>query len=159
MFIKCRHAGISMIELLMFIIIVSVGIVGILTVTRYTTSHSADPLVRKQALAIAESLLEEIELSEFSDPGFGTCNLCANRALFDDVRDYNGYTSTGIFTVDGTAVTGLGSYNILPAVQVTAVNTNELGSVPAGGGWKITVHVTDPTGQVTTLTGYRTAYL
>jgi len=63
---RVRQAGISLIELVMFIVIVSVGVVGILSVMNVTTKSSADPLIRKQALAIAESLLEEIELQPFT---------------------------------------------------------------------------------------------
>ena len=61
-----RQRGISLIELIMFIVIVSVGIAGILSVMNVTTQASADPLLRKQALAIAESLLEEITLQPFT---------------------------------------------------------------------------------------------
>ena len=59
-----RQRGFTLIELIIFIVVVGVGVAGILSV--YTTSikNSADPLVRKQALAIAESLLEEILLKE-----------------------------------------------------------------------------------------------
>jgi MSHA pilin protein MshD len=59
-----RHnqRGISLIELIMFIVIVSVALAGILLVLNVTTKSSADPLVHKQALAIAESLIEEVEL-------------------------------------------------------------------------------------------------
>ena len=159
MFTKPRQHGISMIELIMFIVIVSVGIVGILSVMTFSAKHSADPLIQKQALAIAESLLEEIELSDFNDPGAGNCNPCATRALFDDVADYNGYlTAGGIVSILNVAVPGLGSYNISPAVQVVAISAGELGAVPVASAKRITVNVTDPSGQVTTLTGYRTNY-
>jgi MSHA pilin protein MshD len=60
------QSGISFIELVMFIVIVSVGVAGILSVMTITTRSSADPLVRKQAIAVAESLLEEIELRPFT---------------------------------------------------------------------------------------------
>jgi MSHA pilin protein MshD len=60
------QSGISFIELVMFIVIVSVGVAGILSVMNITTRSSADPLVRKQAIAVAESLLEEIELRPFT---------------------------------------------------------------------------------------------
>src|ERR1700674_5036703 len=55
------QAGISLVELIMFIVIVSLGVVGILTVFNLTAQKSADPQVRKQMLAIAEALLEEVE--------------------------------------------------------------------------------------------------
>ena len=58
--------GLTLIELIMFIVIVSVGIAGILLALTKSIRTSADPVVRKQALAIAESLLEEIELMSFT---------------------------------------------------------------------------------------------
>lgn len=61
-----RQRGISLVELIMFIVIVSVALAGILLVMNQVTGHSADTLIRKQALAIAESLLEEVELMPFT---------------------------------------------------------------------------------------------
>lgn len=63
-----RHnqRGISLIELIMFIVIVSVALAGILLVMNVTTKSSTDPLIHKQSLAIAESLLEEVELMPFT---------------------------------------------------------------------------------------------
>ena len=61
-----RQRGISLIELIMFIVIITIALAGILLVMNKTTGHSADTLVRKQALAIAESLLEEVELMPFT---------------------------------------------------------------------------------------------
>lgn len=58
--------GISLIELIMFIVIVSVALAGIMVVMNVTTKSSADPLVHKQALAIAESLLEEVALMPYT---------------------------------------------------------------------------------------------
>jgi MSHA pilin protein MshD len=61
-----KQRGISFVELIMFIVIVSVSLAGILTVMSVVTRRSADPLIHKQALAIAESLLEEVELMPFT---------------------------------------------------------------------------------------------
>jgi MSHA pilin protein MshD len=58
--------GISLIELILFIVIVSVGLAGILSVMTVTSKSSANPILLKQATAIAESLLEEIELQPFT---------------------------------------------------------------------------------------------
>jgi MSHA pilin protein MshD len=63
---RCRSAGLSLVELVIFIVIVGGAVIGILSVMNVTTAASADPMVRKQALAIAESLLEEIELMPFT---------------------------------------------------------------------------------------------
>jgi MSHA pilin protein MshD len=58
--------GFTLIELIMFIVIVSIALVGIFQVVALTTKFSADPQLRKQAMAIAEGLLEEVELARFT---------------------------------------------------------------------------------------------
>jgi MSHA pilin protein MshD len=160
-----RQRGFTLIELIIFIVVVGVGVAGILSV--YTTSikNSADPLVRKQALAIAESLLEEIVLKDYCDrdstdtvnippvspPACGVQTVETSRDLFDDVDDYHGYTTTGIVDASGVSISGLSGYSIAPAVTVT---TTTLGGVTVK---QIVVSVTGPQGAIS-LTGYRGNY-
>lgn len=66
MFTRHNQRGVSLIELIIFIVIVSIALTGILAVMNITNRTSADPVVHKQALAIAESLLEEVELMPFT---------------------------------------------------------------------------------------------
>ena len=54
--------GFTLVELIIFILLVSIALVGVLLVMNVTAARSSDPLVRKQGLAIAEALLEEVEL-------------------------------------------------------------------------------------------------
>ena len=61
-----RQAGLSLVELVMFIVVVSVGVVGVMSVMGNMVARSADPMARKQALAIAESLLTEIQQQPFT---------------------------------------------------------------------------------------------
>ncbi|MCC6709065.1 MAG: type II secretion system protein [Gammaproteobacteria bacterium] len=63
---SAAQSGATLPELIMFIVIVSVSVVGILSVLDFSVRHSADPMVRKQMLAIAESLLEEVEAMAFT---------------------------------------------------------------------------------------------
>ncbi len=158
MCIRNHQRGVSLIELIMFIVIISIAVAGILLVMNKVTSHSADTLLRKQALAIAESLLEEIELQGVSgvNPGTGSAN--ANRTSFDNVWNYNGYSTTnGILDFStNTQITSLTSYNIAP--PVTVANTPAIWggvAVPAGSAVVISVSVTDPTGQTVVMNGYR----
>ncbi|MBI5429723.1 MAG: type II secretion system protein [Nitrosomonadales bacterium] len=106
----------------MFIVIVSVALAGLLLVMNTVTRGSADPLIHKQSLAIAESLLEEIELMPFTfcdpdDPAAGLATTVDTTACtapaggeaigpeagetrysaatpFDNVNDYHGFDST-----------------------------------------------------------------
>ena len=55
-----EQRGLSMIELMVFIVIVGIAVTGVLSVYSSVTRTSVDPMVRKQALAVAESLLEEV---------------------------------------------------------------------------------------------------
>lgn len=143
--------GFTLIELIIFIVVVSAGLAGILLVMNTTVRSSADPMVRKQTIAIAESLLEEIVLKEYAKPAGGSTS--GVRKDFDCVDDYNGYTTTaGIVDIMGSAVAGLGSYNIAPPVSVAV--TTDLTGVTAK---RVTVSVTGP-GGVISLAGYRSNY-
>lgn len=78
-----RQSGITLIELIIFMVIVGIAMAGIISSINFNVRHSADPVVRKQALAIAESLLEEIELMPFTwcdpdDPGVTTATSAAD---------------------------------------------------------------------------------
>ncbi len=79
---KHGQRGISLVELIMFIVIVSVALAGILLVMNNTSKNSSDPLIHKQSLAIAESLLEEIELMPFTfcDPNDAAAVTATNAA-------------------------------------------------------------------------------
>lgn len=148
---RLAQRGFTLIEVIVFIVVVGAGLTGILSVMNTVVKSSADPMVRKQAITIAESLLEEILLKEYGNPSGGYSGTV--RAQFDDVGDYAGYTTTGgIVDVTGAAVAGLGSYNIAPAVTVVA--SSDLTGVAAK---KITVSVTGP-GVTISLSGYRGNY-
>ena len=103
-----RQRGVTLIELIMFIVIVSVALAGIIAVMRLTTANSADPLRRKQAIMIAEGLLEEVRSAGFTrcdpsdpagdDPANPPCTIPENWGQvapepvnprpFDNINDY-----------------------------------------------------------------------
>src|SRR5882672_534130 len=104
-----RSRGFSLPELILLIVVMSIALTGILLVFKHAVVGSVNPVVNKQAIAIAESLMDEILLMPFGNPtgGFSGAATQANRAQFDDVGDYNNFATTGIFTIDGTAIAGL----------------------------------------------------
>jgi MSHA pilin protein MshD len=156
---KLKQRGISLIELIMFIVIVSVSLAGILTVMNAVMTHSADPLVHKQALAAAESLLEEIELQDFTSANTGS-SLCPHNQVTPATRangyhivcDYNGFTTPGVFSITNTAIPGLANYN----VNVIVLGS-PLGAITPASSVLITVQVTGPLDTIQ-VSGYRTAY-
>ena len=71
--------------------------------------------------------------------------------------NYNGFATSGVFPADGTptGVPGLGNYHV--AAEVTVLPA-AWGTIPAASAVQITVTVTDPAGQLTAVTGFRTNY-
>jgi MSHA pilin protein MshD len=173
-----RARGFTLIELVLFIAIASTALTGVLRIFIEATLRSADPMQRRQSLAIAESLMEEVQLMPFTFCDGDDANVetatstagCAGAAdaigpesaenrfstpQFDHVNDYHGYSMTGITDITNTAVTGLSGYNASISVAASA-----LGSLSAASGdaLRITVTVTSPNGQTLSLDGYRTRY-
>lgn len=151
-----RSRGFTLIELIIFIVVVSAGLAGILSVINTVVKSSADPMVRKQTIAIAESLLEEILLKDYAKPtGSAVVGFSGggSRNLYDCVGDYNTYNTTGIVDVLGTAIPSLASYNI--SVVTVAVSADLTGVAAK----KITVSVAGPGGTAISLSGYRTCDL
>jgi len=148
--------GITLIELIIFMVIVGIAMAGIVSAINFNVQHSADPVVKKQALAIAESMLEEVTLQNFSDPDGGANVVEASRDLYDDIDDYNGYSRNGISSINApsTTITGLEDY----AVSVTIDSTADLNGIDSGKAKRITVTVTGPLNTTVLLEGYRTDY-
>jgi MSHA pilin protein MshD len=139
-----RPFGFTLIELIIFIVVVSAGLAGILSVMNTTVKSSADPMVRKQAIALAESVLEEVLQKAYADPD-GTNTGETGRTNWDNVDDYNGKTQA-----DLALPTAVSAYSVRIAVTD--------GSAALGiAARKVTVTVSKGPESII-LTGYRTDY-
>jgi MSHA pilin protein MshD len=61
-----RPRGVTLVELIVFIVIVGLALSALFSVFGTITKASADPQARKQVLAIAESLMDEVALMPFT---------------------------------------------------------------------------------------------
>jgi MSHA pilin protein MshD len=113
-----RQRGISLVELIIAIVIIAVGVAGVLAAFMTTVRGSADPMVRKQMLAVAEEMIEEIALKPYTAAANAAPAACA-RNTYNDIFDYNGYTRTGICDIDGTAIPALAGYSVTVSVAVS----------------------------------------
>jgi MSHA pilin protein MshD len=178
--------GVSLVELIMFIVIISVALTGILAVMNMVTRSSADPLVHKQALAIAESLLEEVELMPFTycDPDDANAATAASSVVgaggcaatveamgpegegryaapqFDNVNDYSGFPTMVAGAVldinGGAAVNGYEANIAVAPAALSGIAGTDANGAPQA--LLITVTVTGPDGAPVILDGYRTRY-
>lgn len=158
-----RQAGVTLVELIISIVVISIALVGIFTVINLTSSTSANPVVQYQAIAIAESYMEEILLQAYCDPA-GPCTTQATlgsesdegRATYDDVDDFNGLSDSGAHDSrgnpiqlpdsQGNEITLLSAYTVSVAVE-----NQDIERLPAK---IITVTVTGPGTPKFDLTGY-----
>ncbi|NOQ93959.1 MAG: prepilin-type N-terminal cleavage/methylation domain-containing protein [Methylophaga sp.] len=140
--------GATLIELIITIIVIGIALSGILNVVILTTSHSADPMVQRQAIAIAESYLEEIVLLPVT--ASPDTSVAGDRSTFDNIADYNGLSDTGVVDQNGNAIAGLESYSIAVSIVDQSVSTINMKA--------ITITVSRPSTQDIVLTGYRADY-
>ena len=181
-----RQTGATLIELVIFMVIVGIAMAGIVSSINFNAQHSSDPVVKKQALAIAEALMEEIELMPFTwcDPddanvrtatsSAGCATLSENNTApepgetrggatpFDNVNDYNGYC----MATAGCAISNIRDINgtLIPNLNgytaLVAVGTGSLNGItaPSGAALHIKVTVTGPLNTTVVLEGFRTRY-
>ena len=171
-----RRSGFSLLEVVILIVVLAIGFAGIVLLFNQVTRASVDPLVRKQALAIAASVMEEVQLKPFTfcDPDDASVYTAATpagcttqegpgpevgelRATFDNVSDYDGFemgagTADPITTAAGTTVNGVGDYHVRVTVVNAALDTVAESLLTT----VVATHV--PSQTAVTLRSYRTRY-
>jgi MSHA pilin protein MshD len=157
---RSQH-GFSLIEIVIFLIISSIALVGVLKVYQLSVSSSADGLTSKIAIEAAYALLEEVEAMPFtfcdtSDPSLVTATSPASCALpqgltpaagksrggaspFSNVGDFGGYTQLGIRDLNGNAILGLENHRISVRLSQPSV-----GGVSSSNVIKIEVEIAGP---------------
>lgn len=175
-----RQRGMTLIELIVFTVIVSVALAGVLTVLTVTARSGADPMIRKQMLAIAEGLLEEVMLQPFTwcDPdddvelaaatSYASCTRPENNLApeADEPTTANGnnrgvgarpWDNVGDYNNLVTTTNIAGGGAALYTATVTIAQDSLNGILPADGSLRITVTVTAG-GESIQLQGYRTRH-
>lgn len=142
-----RMAGVTLVELIIAIVIISAALAGLVAAFTRASRASVDPLLTQQMVAIGESMLEEVMLKPFTDNGSSE----ADRASYSDIWDFNSYPANSAVTdVAGNPIAGLERYSV--TVRVTAV---ALDQVPQADAARISVTVRNGNESLT-LTGWRT---
>src|SRR5438552_8472081 len=183
---RAEH-GISLIELIVFIVIVGIAVAGVVGALSMATRASADPMIQKQALAIAEALLEEVQLQPFTycdpdDPnaaGAQNAGGCtggaggandetrlplgpeAGETRYSATTPYDNVSDYNTFSMIGILdLTGAPITGLGSYTASVTVVNQALGAIPATDSVLITVTVLGPPGTNTTvvLDGYRARY-
>jgi MSHA pilin protein MshD len=145
-----RETGATLIELVISIVVISIAVSAVVGVISSTTAHSADGMVLRQAVSLAESYIEEVSLKPFADPDGADGE--ANRIDFDDVDDYNGLVDVGARDQFDNAIPALARYTVSVAVVPSAALTG----VPSADAVRIDVRVRFASSIDMFLSGYKT---
>lgn len=140
---KSVQQGVSLIELIVFMVVVSIALIALVGVYRQATINNADPVIRLRALESAQSLLDEIIALRYDEKtpigGIDACPPSGEKACdntpddnMDDVDDYHNFNDE--------PYTGYRR-----SVSVTTANNIKL----------VTVSVTTPTGETFLLSAER----
>jgi MSHA pilin protein MshD len=152
--------GATLVEMVVSIVIIAIVVSGTLLLVQKVAVHSADPMIERQALAIAQAYLEEILLRPYWDPALGSgAGACpappGSRALYDNVCDYQGVDDAGARDQTGAAVAGLGAYRVRVAVDTAAALGDLSGSADV---LRVDVRVTHPAAIDLMLSGFKARY-
>lgn len=178
-----NQKGSSLIELVMTIVIVGIALAGLVSSLNFSTQHSVDPVVKKQALAIAGELLEEIKLMPFTwcdptDIAMATAASAANctggaggpndesalplgpeagQTRYSATNPFNNVSDYNGFSMASGSILDINGNNLgLTGYSVTVVvATKAIGGVNA---LSIIVTVTGPLNTVVQMEGYRARY-
>jgi len=142
------ESGFTLIEVIVSIVVLAIAVAGVLGGLSFIAVRSASAMVNEQAVAIASSYLNEVLQKPFGAPDGKVA-----RAQLDTVDDYAGLTDVGVHDQTGAAVPGLGQYNVAVQVQAGVLN-----GVLAAEVREIDVTVSDASGVLVVLSGYRTRY-
>ncbi len=100
---KASQGGFTLIEVIVFIVIIAVAMGALLAVFNHSVVNSVDPAVRVKALEKGQALLDEILARKFDENtptgGVPACDSSAGQPClgispdgdFEDVGDYQGY--------------------------------------------------------------------
>lgn len=157
----CRRGGITLVEAVLSILIVSVMIVAALQSLGSAATADKIHASRRIGPALASQLMSEILVTAYEDDGdspvFGRENgeAGSHRKKLDDVDDYDGWSSSPLKDKDGSTISGFSGWT--RAVSVQWVDPSNVSTVVAAesGLKRIIVTVTDPQGRQTTATCLR----
>ncbi|NRB38481.1 MAG: prepilin-type N-terminal cleavage/methylation domain-containing protein [Pseudomonadales bacterium] len=132
-----QQKGVTLVELIIAISIVSIALAALMQSWSYNISSSADPLLQRKSLNLAQMYVDEIlskRFDENSPLGGGTIISASincptgsgldagesGRDDFDDVDDYHGVVDAPPLDINGVTMASYGSYQV--AINISCIS-------------------------------------
>lgn len=164
-----RQRGVTLVELIISIVIISIAMIAVLNAFSLSVSHSADPLWQNKSLKLAQLYLDEILAKNYDDatplggippvasPGCGSLGDEAgeSRATYDDVDDYHGITDSPPVSLVGGIDASYNAYSVSVSVSCDGSTVGASGNSHAK---KIVVTITPPGQSALAFAAYKGNY-
>ncbi|MCB1691709.1 MAG: prepilin-type N-terminal cleavage/methylation domain-containing protein [Pseudomonadales bacterium] len=160
--------GVTLIELLITIVVLSIAIVAIVSGISASTSRSVDPLIQHKSVLLAQAYMDEILGKRFAEAtpvggmppvtGASACSIGSDgetRTAFDDVDDYDGLDESPPQLQTGFAVADYADFRVTVAVACAGT---ALGLANNADAKSIAVTITSPDARALTFTAFRGNY-
>lgn len=159
---KARYysAGMTLVELVIVIVIISFGAAASIKAFSVLSGHSADAMIQMRMVSLAQIYSDEIMSRRFDEdtgnggvPPYNGCRITDDgetRDNYDDVDDYNAITDESPAFADQTLAALYAGYLVSVAVDCD----NSVG-VNTGGAKRVDITITAVTGQKAIFTLYR----
>lgn len=170
-----QNRGFTLVELVLFIVIVGVATAGIVVAFTQSTAHTHEPLIRQRTLAIANAYMDEILRKRWNEntPIEGGCvvtpsGMCGSvipeaatlgadgtedRAAYDDVDDYGSLAANhNPAGQGGAALANHAGYTVTVTVSEPEADWNGIARDDVR---RIAVAVTNPLQETFTVVAYR----
>lgn len=170
---RLKQQGVTLVELVISIVIISIAMVAMLNSFSVSISHSADPLWRNKTLKLGQLYLDEIlakkydELTPIGGFPFIASPSCASlgsdgagvnaetRITYDDVDDYDGITNSLPLSLTTTLDSSYDNYLVSVTVECDGDDVGASGDTHAK---LITVTVTPPNENPVSFAVYKGNY-
>jgi len=166
-----KQQGVTLVELVISIVILSIAMVSMMTFFSTSMSRSADPLWHNKTLKLGQLYLDEILAKKYDEltpmgglpfvvtpdcAGLGPDSLGAGtetRASFDDVDDYHGILNSAPVSLTGAGLDS--SYDDYRISITVACDGSDVGASGNAHAKIITVQVTAPNQKTVTFAAYK----
>lgn len=159
---KARYysAGMTLVELVIVIVIISFGAAASIKAFSVLSGHSADAMIQMRMVSLAQIYSDEIMSRRFDEdtgnggvPPYNGCRITDDgetRDNYDDVDDYNAITDESPAFADQTLAALYAGYLVS-----VAVDCDDSVGVKEHGAKRIDITITAVTGQQALFTLYR----
>lgn len=159
--VQPSEQGVTLVELVMTIVIISIAVVGVVSAFALISGRSSDPLFQTRAVALSQLYIDEIMGQRYSEgtpvggvPKASGCDISteeSGRSEYDDVDDYNAINQRVPRDAEGAALSGYTGFS----VSVTVECAGSAVGLPPDDAKRISLTITAPAEQAFLFSAYR----